>query len=282
MSSLPFKNDIVRRWVSLQIPFDPTSVHNWSGEEEDWDDMERHFFVYGSGPLSYKEFYTFGETLGVHMYNLAEWPAYDGLTLDLVIGTNDWNNGTLDSYLYRSMIEIDTIVHIYSQEMFLFRMMSGIDPFDAPREVLEEFGRGHPALDYLANLGFDWPSCQVYPSAKQLPEIYNWPEKGLLLEVGYQVGKNGIVDDEQRRIILERVFLHPLPFVDSSAYMEEWGEPNTSKRLQKMANILASQVRNAKRRDANMSTAIDHWERDLEWLKKKFYVGKYQWPWPLD
>lgn len=284
MSPLPFNNDTLRRWVATQTPFDANGKHNWVGEVLDFDDLERHFFVYGSGPFSFESLYAFGETHGVYMYDLAEWSDYDDLALDLVIGAEDWKEEILGGYLDGAVEwkkDDGSGIRIYSQEMFLFRLMSGIDPYDAPIEVLREFGRGHPALDYLANLGFDWPSCQSFPGIEPLSSLEGVPGSSPLAVMGYHVGEdNGIADDDTRQGILERAFRGPLPTVGSPSYMAEWGAPNTSDRLKKMANKLASHVRNAKRRNVNMEIAIARWETDLEWLRRKFYTGRFQFQWP--
>ena len=63
--------------------------------------------------------------------------------------------------------------------------------------------------------------------------------------------------------------------------MNEWGMPYSPKRLQKMANSIASFARNAKRRhDTKMDNAISEWETDLRFLYEKFYVGRFGFGWP--
>ena len=98
--------------------------------------------------------------------------------------------------------------------------------------------------------------------------------------MGYCVGQNG-VSEAQRREILDFAYKQILPNVNSVEYIDEWGDPITWPRLSKIAESIASFVRSAKRRDlASMSVAIDEWESDLDYLRKKYYVGRYDSPWP--
>jgi hypothetical protein len=63
--------------------------------------------------------------------------------------------------------------------------------------------------------------------------------------------------------------------------MAEWGAPSTGPRLRKMVESLAAFARNAKRRDARrLSVAIAEWESDLDYLKRTYYVGRYDFVWP--
>lgn len=104
--------------------------------------------------------------------------------------------------------------------------------------------------------------------------------KGLLKHCGYEVGENGL-PESQRRQILDSVFLERLPFVNGTAYLSEWGEPSTSRRLQKLANCIATFARNARRRNSgNLSQAIQDWEADLAYLKRTYHNGRFHFSWP--
>lgn len=127
---------------------------------------------------------------------------------------------------------------------------------------------------------FEWPSTDAEEGDGLLDSTVFRHSSGLLRYMDYKVGINGYVEQD-RREILERIFQETLPKVNSPAYMAEWGRPSSSNRLQKMADSIASFVRNAKRQSYNdMSMAIDEWESDLAYLKSKHYDGKYDFPWP--
>jgi hypothetical protein len=280
MSPLPIINDTLRRWVSLRLPFHAVDQHRLVATID--GETKTYVGLYGSGPFSCEDLQTFLESLDFYVVDMASDPGFRGLTL--ILGEDDWDARALEDYLDRALVwahEIEYPVRIYSQEMFLFRALAGIDPFDAPAEVLLEFGRGHPGLEYLANLGFDWPSCRAFPGKETAYETDRlWEKESPLHEMGYRVGRTGIMVDKRRRDILQKAFQSDLPNVGSAAYMSEWGAPNSSKRLKKIAANLATQVRNAKHRDAAMDLAIEHWEKDLAWLKQTFYTSRFRFHWP--
>jgi hypothetical protein len=102
----------------------------------------------------------------------------------------------------------------------------------------------------------------------------------LLRYLGYHVGAKGL-SGEERRAILDAVYLEKLPSVNSRTYMSEWGQPHTGVRLKKLAETLAALTRNEKRKRAAASrSAIEEWEADLEYLRQKYYVGRYDFVWP--
>lgn len=129
---------------------------------------------------------------------------------------------------------------------------------------------------------FSWPPTTVIdkPPQEPLPPISK-PE-GLLSYCGYKVGANGL-PESQRRQILDKIFLQPLPYMKDSLYLSEWGEPNTYKRLKKLAESIAAFTRNAKRRKKrDLSKAIQEWESDLAYLKQNFYDNdsRFYFKWP--
>jgi len=129
-------------------------------------------------------------------------------------------------------------------------------------------------------------AISVFPTAtvttgsqNPLPSEVFTGETGLLRQYGYKVGANGL-PERQRRQILDSVFLKPFPFVNDTAYLREWGEPNTSQRLQKLANCIATFARIAKRRrTSDCSESIQDWEADLAYLKRTYYDGRFDFRW---
>jgi len=112
-----------------------------------------------------------------------------------------------------------------------------------------------------------------------LPET-TWPQEGVLSRVGYRVGKSG-KKPSTRRALLDDVYAQTLPNVSSPDYMAEWGSPRSAKRLQKLANVIAANVKNNKRKNnPSYRKAIREWENDLGHLKKAYYDGVYDFGWP--
>lgn len=137
-------------------------------------------------------------------------------------------------------------------------------------------------LAQLQEPEFLWPKTNVNPR----PLNPNPPEnpidygEGLLSHYGYKVGINGL-SARERWEILDRVFLNPLLTMDNTAYLNEWGEPNSEKRLKKLANSIAAFTRNAKRRKrGNFGQAIADWEADLAYLKRTYYNNRFLFHYP--
>jgi hypothetical protein len=145
-------------------------------------------------------------------------------------------------------------------------------PANALRERLVE------RLKEISPESFAWPEAAVLPSIRAMSGDQFWYRGGLLSFMGYHVGLNRI-SDECRRSILDRVVGSPVPRVRDTAYMEQWGAPGSSNRLQKLATSLASLARGRKSRSG---PARNDWETDLAYLKKAFFDGKFNqsfgWP----
>lgn len=135
----------------------------------------------------------------------------------------------------------------------------------------------------LVELSFDyfaWPTTEAPESSIPIEQDQFQYATGLLAYLGYRVGQNGAVTSE-RQHILDYVYNQEVPNVNSPEYMSEWGQPQTGTRLEKTAETIAASVRNAKRRtDADLSLAIQEWEDDLEYTKRRYYDGQYDFEWP--
>lgn len=127
---------------------------------------------------------------------------------------------------------------------------------------------------------FAWPSTHAAEGNGQLSSDHFLTKQGLLSTLGYQVGTNGLPPDH-RRAILDAAFQQPLPALSNAAYLAEWGAPKSAQRLQKLAESIAAFARNAKRRNsANLHKSIRDWEADLAYLKRRYYDGRFSFPWP--
>ena len=151
----------------------------------------------------------------------------------------------------------------------------------AETDRLDKAGSG--LLEQAESDYFKWPTTDAgYGSEGEIEDPKEWPEESPLKHMGYKVGANGL-SRGKRREILEDAYKGDVPNVFSPEYMEDWGSPDSSKRLHKMARSIASHARNAKKKNTgSMYTAILDWEGDLAWLKETFYDGVYdgsfKWP----
>jgi hypothetical protein len=140
--------------------------------------------------------------------------------------------------------------------------------------INQEWKRRKLSISSLS--GDEWPTTHVGLTGSSILSA-DWPEEGILSFVGYRVGKtNPTRPKELRKLILEGIFLGEIPPIIPRNLLIDWGEPGTKKRLLKIANVLAALTRNAKRkRQADMSIAISHWEDDLEYLRRKFWLPNF-------
>lgn len=129
----------------------------------------------------------------------------------------------------------------------------------------------------LSDQGFPWPST-LAPQGDGFLEADEWPQTGMLSYLGYHVGENG-PGESARRAVLDLAYSNTLPNVNNRAYMAQWGDPNSSQRLRKMAKSIAAFCRNQKRKNAD-ALSVREWESDLEYLRVKYYVRRYDFVWP--
>jgi hypothetical protein len=133
------------------------------------------------------------------------------------------------------------------------------------------------------NEWFAWPSTSVSRGRSNGKfSRLDWRPQGMLSLLGYHVGETLSLHPSIRESILEYAFEHHLPPIGDAIYFGEWSEPRSARRLQKLANTLASLTRNAKRRDpVALSRAIDEWEQDLMFLYERYYLGLGWFGWPV-
>ena len=93
------------------------------------------------------------------------------------------------------------------------------------------------------------------------------PSQGMMSTMDYRVGDTQGVKKEYRRQIIKEILSSSLPFVESPAYMSEWGDPCSEERYNKIKNFLFGQINNPLQR--KNYRAISEWKEDLDWLLKE-------------
>ncbi|MCK0173884.1 hypothetical protein [Mycolicibacterium sp. F2034L] len=226
----------------------------------------------GSGPYDENDFDEFLVECGVEVRTVSgdEAPI-------AIFGREMWEEDDIDELWARAGGNI----RVYSQEMVVASIAIGGDVIDLSNGEINDFIDGHPALEpYYYEAEPDEvifpglpPSPVPMPQRKLLVNLDTgaWPTSGVLGEMGYRVGRSGLVDGARKRILAEVLSVELVATSPAAeAYVDEWGPPNSPKRLQKMVNSIAAFARNARRRDADFSEAIADWENDLEWLRVTF------------
>lgn len=200
----------------------------------------------------------------------------DHYTEVLILGTEDWSEQALRSLLGKRS---GSTLRVYSQEMFLAYLISGNDPLDNERVALL-MGRGHAGLEALMALNFEWPSIDVAGFGDGRAGAHAWRSEGFLKAMGYRVGNRAEAARGRHRALV-RAFQARVPKRFREAYAEFWGRARTSLRLERMAKSIARQYRLAVAVQGNDYTqALDDWAKDLRWLKRKYYQGRYRFRWP--
>ena len=129
-------------------------------------------------------------------------------------------------------------------------------------------------------IDWPWPITEIPEgkSGKGVPE-FDHRNSGLWL-CGYRVGKTRGMPTAERREFLDTYFRNKLPAVVERHHGNDYGDPGSEVRLRKIANVIATNCRNAKRRNSDSYRyAIADWETDLRYLKDSYYIaGSFPWP----
>jgi hypothetical protein len=193
----------------------------------------------------------------------------------MVVGREDWMFDDLEDQI---RVRAGHELKIYSQEMMVAALATRDDPFEtADRSTLMEFVDCHPALTYLIEAGFDWPTITADPLHRL--DKFEFAEESPLKKMGYVVGRTHGLPQSERRSILERAFNGKLPPTVSPDYMATWGLPSTWLRLRRMARLIAW-LGTTHQTMPGHETAVDHWEADLDWLRGAFYADCMRFRWP--
>ena len=135
--------------------------------------------------------------------------------------------------------------------------------------------RGSEAISLLPNGGFfRWPSTKAEHGDGLLQ--FEADAFGVLAQAGYRVGVARGEPEFARRRTLARLFEDAI----TQGPAREWGSKGSARRLKKLADTIAALTRNAKRRGPQMARAVAEWEADLGYLHDRYYVGKFDFPWP--
>jgi hypothetical protein len=99
----------------------------------------------------------------------------------------------------------------------------------------------------------------------------SWQATGVLGQMGYHVGKNGVDQRTRRAILTEAVAVQLIAASpDYAEYVGEWGPPHSRKRIVKIRNSITAFARIRGRTKADYAGAIADWKSDLAWLKAEF------------
>lgn len=229
----------------------------------------------GSGPWSEDDFDNLLTSNGFNLCNLP----HTGVQV-VILGRKGWTQSAILNQIDDR--EGDSL-RVYSQELFLMGLLRGADPLEGwPNDLLELWGKSHPALRFLMNRETAWPQV-IDPDEPFDPEKdldYQLVDRSPLSEMGYHVGLSSSLSPAERRALLRKALEGPLPVVADTAYMETWGRPKSSRRLGRMAWHIAW-LANTQGKARNKEVARKEWIEDLAWMKRQLFpqYGKgFKWP----
>lgn len=227
----------------------------------------------GDGPYDEAEFDDFLSACGIQVRFVIDGVEPPSVA---IFGREEWLEEDVDT-LWEQTSGQNT--QVYSQELVIASIAIGSSIFDHHDGEIVDLIEGHSALEryYLyvpepASVSYPNPASAVpdssHPTLLVSFDTGAWPASGVLSEMGYRVGKNGLIATARHKI-LEDVLTVELVAASAAAnaYVREWGPPASRSRLQKMVNSIAAFARNARRRSADYSEAIADWESDLQWLQ---------------
>ena len=87
---------------------------------------------------------------------------------------------------------------------------------------------------------------------------------------GYVVGKTKGRTAKDRKIILEYALCAQIPDYFPKNYINDWGDPFTLKRFNKIVSHLTA-LADLRENRKNLEVAVLHWRTDAEWFSKTFH-----------
>jgi hypothetical protein len=149
-------------------------------------------------------------------------------------------------------------------------------------KILGLFGGGDagykmPPEEFQANIDkIDEALAHLHSDEEPVETLYveyedgtSLPAQGILKDMGYRVGKNGLLINE-RREILKRTFRVQLGS-NSDRYVQQWGPRCSQARFNKMDRVLGGLAANAEKiRKNDMSESIRNWRQDQDWLRQTY------------
>ncbi|HOG16217.1 MAG TPA: hypothetical protein PLB96_02640 [Syntrophales bacterium] len=256
----PFQNRVIRQWFSESL----RACGCYDGRGNIFNGQA---VTTGSEPFNEEDFDIFLRTFDIDCYRTNQDCEV------LIVGSCNFDENAVLKHLRSREVEG---VLVYSQEMAASYLFCGRDPYEDV-EVLREYIKGHPAIQFCLRNGYDLPR-QQYGMGVDTWDHQLLQKVGLLRYLGYHVGGKGKLPSE-RRDILSRALKCYLPVGKlPKYYLQEWGSPQSAERLKKMANSIATFIRNAKIKQKPPLQAIRDWETDLNWLRDEYYNGQFPWP----
>jgi chromosome segregation ATPase len=177
-------------------------------------------------------------------------------------------------------------VRLFSQELWLLYLMTGVDPTTLPAELLvDEIGMSHPVISAFIGGNWNWPRLieTKEPRGGGGEEV---EASGVspLGAFGYTVRASESAEGRRRNL---RAFFECSnisqyfdPENHGQAYRAKWGTALSPTRLKAMVHLISWLMRGRGKSPA-MKAAGERWRSDLEWMRRNLaplVKTKFTWP----
>lgn len=169
----------------------------------------------------------------------------------------------IDSTIGLFLDQILSVVpqHIKGFESYIFEIF---EDYDKRKKVDAQLLSNTPR--------WEWPVVRTDLGKTKVDGRFK--ERSALKIFGYTVGKVAGWPEMKRRKFLSDFIECQLPNIVFDFFGDEYGEPFSSQRLRRVATVLASNASLRLRSDpVKFAYAISDWKDDLDFLRKKYYVG---------
>ena len=231
--------------------------------------------LHGSGPWNGNELEDFFTDKDFSLVSIDYSPTI------LILGEFDVDKEIVHSYI-SSCLGSKKNIKIYTQELFIYWLISGEDPLEAlENQTLVDLVENHQGMAVV----FDyetakWPefSNEKYENSLVTEfDTEDWGNESILHKFGY-TAKHGELSINKRQSILREVFEQPLTnFLESNSDRLRWGSAKSPQRLYAISNFLYWLMNF---QGSTKPLAAQKWKSDLEWLKATFYNKKMAFRWP--
>ncbi len=146
------------------------------------------------------------------------------------------------------------------------------------KKALEKRKKQNELNEYLSKIRINKPGfilkAQIeferdYKSTKNLSDFFG-VDRSPLSCFGYVVGKTKGRSAKDRKIILEYSLCALIPDYFPKNYRNDWGDPFTLKRFNKIISHLTA-LADLRENRKNLEVAVGHWRTDAEWFSKYFH-----------
>jgi hypothetical protein len=247
----------------------------WNKRSEDIHLENTEIALHGSGPWNESELEDFFTDKDFSLVSIDYSPTI------LIIGEFDVDKEIIQSYI-SSCLGSEKNIKIYTQELFIYWLISGEDPLEAlETQTLIDLVENHLGMGIVFEYeSAKWPefsNTNYENSAVTEFDTEDWGNESILHKFGY-TAKHGELSVNERQSILREVFEQPLTnFLESNSDRLRWGSAKSPQRLYAISNFLYWLMNF---QGSTKPLAAQKWKSDLEWLKATFYNKKMSFRWP--